>query len=241
MDKWVQLNNQAAGRDKIARLIQYASRAMWDSLESNNCHPALVDNFKTVEYILSTFRKLLRFGKGLDVFYASLRTIHYPDLTIRVTLTMSKISQAIFLLADHLLWLARTGLTTIDAKKWSQVANKYWLFSIVMNLCRDFYEIMRVTDLHKASCRSGITRCRIATSINSPADVKRLALQSYALVLGHKDIFVDTVKNVCDVFIPLTALGYTNLTPKTIGMLGAISSVAGLWALLESTAKLTPA
>lgn len=57
MDKWVQLNNQAAGRDKIARLIQYASRAMWDSLESNNCHPALVDNFKTVEYILSTFRK----------------------------------------------------------------------------------------------------------------------------------------------------------------------------------------
>lgn len=57
MDKWVQLNNQAAGRDKIARLIQYAARAMWDSLESNNCHPALVDNFKTVEYILSTFRK----------------------------------------------------------------------------------------------------------------------------------------------------------------------------------------
>lgn len=57
MDKWVQLNNQAAGRDKIARLIQYASRAMWDSLEANNCHPALVDNFKTVEYILSTFRK----------------------------------------------------------------------------------------------------------------------------------------------------------------------------------------
>lgn len=184
---------------------------------------------------------VLRFGKGLDVFYASLRTIHYPDLTIRVTLTMSKISQAIFLLADHLLWLARTGLTTVNAKRWSEVANKYWLFSIIMNLCRDFYEIMRVADLHKASCRGGITRCKIQPSINSPADVKRLALQSYALMLGHKDIFVDTLKNMCDVFIPLTALGYTSLTPRTIGLLGAVSSAAGLWALLEPTAKLTPA
>ncbi|KAH8370331.1 hypothetical protein KR093_003085 [Drosophila rubida] len=240
MDKWVQLNNQAAGRDKIARLIQYASRAMWDSLDNANCHPALVDNFKTIEYILSTFRKLLRFGKGLDVFYASLKAIHYPDLTIRVTLTMSKVSQALFLLADHLLWLARTGLTTVNAKKWSKMANKYWLFSIIMNLCRDFYEIIRVLDLHKASCRGGITRCKIPASINSPADVKRLALHSYALVQGHKDIVVDTVKNVCDLFIPLTALGYTSLTPRTIGLLGAISSVAGLWALLDSTAKLTP-
>ncbi|XP_023162919.1 peroxisomal membrane protein 11B [Drosophila hydei] len=241
MDKWVQLNNQAAGRDKIARLIQYASRALWDSLESSNSHPALVDNFKTIEYILSTFRKLLRFGKGLDVFYASFRAIHYPDLTIRVTLTMSKISQALFLLADHLLWLARTGLTTVDPKKWSRIANKYWLFSIVMNLCRDLYEIMRVLDLHKASCSSGISRCRIPTRINTPADFKRLALNSYGIVLGHKDIFVDTVKNVCDFFIPLTALGYTSLTPRTIGILGAISSMAGLWALLEPAAKLTPA
>ncbi|KAH8396597.1 hypothetical protein KR215_001142 [Drosophila sulfurigaster] len=240
MDKWVQLNNQAAGRDKIARLIQYASRAIWDSLDNSNCHPALVDNFKTIEYILSTFRKLLRFGKGLDAFYASLKAIHYPDLTIRVTLTLSKVSQSLFLLADHLLWLARTGLTTVDTKKWSNVANKYWLFSIIMNLCRDFYEIVRVLDLHKAGCKGGITRCKIPASINSPADVKRLALQSFVLVQGHKDIVVDTVKNVCDVFIPLTALGYTSLTPRTIGLLGAISSVAGLWALLDSTAKLTP-
>ncbi|XP_022230009.1 peroxisomal membrane protein 11B [Drosophila obscura] len=241
MDKWVQLNNQVAGRDKLARLIQYASRAMWDSLEASNSSPALVDNFKTVEYILSTFRKLLRFGKCLDVFYGTLRTIHYPDLTIRVTLTLAKLSQSLFLLADHFLWMARTGLTNVNAKRWSNLANKYWLFSIVMNLCRDFYEIVRVLELHKSGCRSGISRCKLPTSINSPQDFKRLALQSYVMIQGHKDIVVDTVKNMCDFFIPLTALGYTSLTPRTIGLLGAISSLAGLWALLEPKAKLTPA
>lgn len=57
MEKWVQLNGQAAGRDKVARLIQYSSRALWDALEKINSSPDLVHQFKTIEYILSTFRK----------------------------------------------------------------------------------------------------------------------------------------------------------------------------------------
>lgn len=185
---------------------------------------------------------MLRFGKCLDVFYASLRTIHYPDLAVRITLTMGKLSQALFLFADHFLWLARTGLfKSIDTRKWGKYANKYWLLSIIMNLCRDVYEIFRVMDLHKASVRSGISRSTVVPCrITSPKDFRRLALYSYGLVLGHKDVFVDTVKNVCDFFIPLTALGYTKLTPRTIGLLGTISSLAGLIAMLEPSAKLTP-
>ncbi|CAD7014113.1 peroxisomal membrane protein 11B [Ceratitis capitata] len=245
LDALIKLNNQTAGRDKIARLIQYTSRALWDSLESVDASPALADNFKTVEYILSTFRKLLRFGRCVDVFYSSLRTIHHPELTIRVTLTLSKLSQSLFLLGDHFMWLARTGLVkSINTKSWGKFANKYWLLSIIMNLCRDVYEIFRLMNLHKAGAKSGIIRGNITTSplsINSRRDFNRLALYSYSLMLAHKDVAVDTVKNLCDLFIPLTGLGYTNLTPRTIGILGAISSVAGLWALLDPAAKILPA
>ncbi|XP_053962706.1 peroxisomal membrane protein 11B [Anastrepha ludens] len=244
LDKWVQLNSQTAGRDKVARLIQYTSRALWDLLENADMSPALADSFKTVEYILSTFRKLLRFGRCVDIFYSSLRTIHYPDLTIRVTLTLSKLSQSLFLLADHFMWLARTGLfKDINSKRWGKFANKYWLLSIIMNLCRDVYEIFRLLDLRKASVKSGITRVSDSKSplrVTSLRDFNRLALHSFALILIHKDVAVDTIKNLCDLFIPLTGLGYTKLSPRTIGLLGAISSAAGLWALLEPTAKLTP-
>lgn len=183
----------------------------------------------------------MRFGKCLDVFYASLKTIHYPDLVIRVTLTMSKLSQSLFLFADHFLWLARTGMfKSIDVKKWGNMANKYWLLSIIMNICRDVYEIFRLLDLHKAGKSSGISRS-CSKPIKSSKDLARCALQTYALALGHKDVLVDTIKNACDFFIPFTALGYTKLTPRTIGILGAISSLAGLIAILEPTAKLTPA
>jgi peroxin-11B len=57
----------------------------------------------------------------------------------------------------------------------------------------------------------------------------------------HKDIVLDTLKNGCDFFIPFTSLGFIKLSPKTIGMLGVISSVAGLLVILEPRAKLLPA
>lgn len=60
-------------------------------------------------------------------------------------------------------------------------------------------------------------------------------------VNNHQAVIVDTIKNVCDVFIPLTALGYTKLSPKYQGVLGVVSSVAGLFEILHPTAKLFPA
>lgn len=52
---------------------------------------------------------------------------------------------------------------------------------------------------------------------------------------------VDTLKNTCDLFIPMAALGYVRLSPGTVGMLGVVSSVAGIAALINPMYKLCPA
>lgn len=184
---------------------------------------------------------VLRFGRCVDVLYGSLKSIHHHDMTLRITLTISKLSQSLFLFADHLMWLARAGiLSDVNLKKCSKQANKYWLLSVIMNLCRDFYEIMNLWDLHRAALRSGFKSRSPPNSIRSVNDFKVLALHSYSLMLDHREVLVDTIKNACDFFIPLTALGYTNLNPSTIGLLGIVSSLAGIVALVEPSAKLMP-
>lgn len=159
---------------------------------------------------------------------------------LRLTLTLSKIAQALFLYADHIIWLSRTGLfKRIDAIKWNKRANKYWLLSIVLNLCRDFYEIIKLMDsttshnktIHGKSCPSRIC---------SMQDFLQIAMRCYGCIYINQAIFVDTIKNLCDVFIPLTGLGYTKLSPRSIGILGVISSLAGLIVILKPTAKLIP-
>ena len=79
---------------------------------------------------------VLRLGKSLEVFYGTLKTLHVSDVTLRSLLTFSRIAQALFLLADHVIWFNRAGLLSIDTKKWTSWANRCWLYSIILNLCR---------------------------------------------------------------------------------------------------------
>lgn len=58
MDLIIKLNSQVAGKDKTARLLQYSCRALWDSLNAkNDAHLVFIHQLKSLEYILSSFRK----------------------------------------------------------------------------------------------------------------------------------------------------------------------------------------
>ncbi|KAF5280290.1 hypothetical protein FQR65_LT03099 [Abscondita terminalis] len=232
MDTFINLNNQTAGRDRIARLLQYLSRFLWHRLEQYNKNG--VHNLKRLEFQLSSFRKLLRFGRCVDSLYAALKVVKHPDLTIRITLTLSKLYNFLFLLADHILWIGRADLYQVNTDKWGKFCNRYWLYSIAMNLIRDFYEVLQVLKFnrHKILPKDGCHNIR---------DYFRCSTKVLACVQIHQNVVIDTIKNSCDLFIPLTALGHVKLSPGAIGLLGVISSVAGLFTLLQPLAKLTPA
>lgn len=192
------------------------------------------------DYFMVWF-SVLRLGKSLEVFYGALKTIHYSDAWLAFCLTVNKICQSIFLLTDHIIWLARSGLVKdIDAPKWTQRSNRFWLVSLVMSLVRDVYEINRV--VASFSSYKSLSSC-IASSVGSirnPKDVTNCIASLLEFLITYKHLTVDTIKNCCDLFIPLNGLGFTNLSPRVIGLLGMISSVAGLIVILNPHCKLTP-
>lgn len=176
---------------------------------------------------------MLRLGRCIDTLYSVLSLFHYPDATVRITVILSKISNALFLLADHILWLGRSDLYTVNTEKWSKISNKYWLYSITMNLVRDFYEISQILKTYKCNIlpRNGFK------SLN---DITQTAAKSLMVMQRHQPVVLDTIKNGCDFFIPLTALGHVKLSPGTVGWLGVVSSIAGLIVLIEPLTKLSP-
>lgn len=185
---------------------------------------------------------MLRFGKSFEVFLGSLKTIHHSDAYLAFTLTISKISQSIFLLTDHIIWLSRSGLVKdVDTAKWQQRSNKFWVISLVMGIVRDIYEINRV--IASLSSYKNLTSC-IATSlvsIRSSKDVSICATSLFDFLITYRHLTIDSIKNCCDLFIPLTSMGYVKLSPRVIGLLGMISSIAGLIVILHpKTCKLSP-
>lgn len=242
MDTITKLNSQTIGRDKLARLIQYLSRAIWHYMQQRNYNKKSIETLKSLEYTFGTFRKLLRLGRCIDVLYSALSTLHYAEPVVRFTSTLSRITNALYLLCDHVLWAARAGVADINTDRWGTTANRYWLFSIYCNLIRDIYEIIRIISLRnnrannskyglKKLCDNSGYACSIYRSIN---------MSIFKIIIEHKDVALDTLKNSCDVLIPLTTLGFIKLSPGTIGVLGTISSIASIITLIDPLSKLTP-
>ncbi|XP_011870537.1 PREDICTED: peroxisomal membrane protein 11B [Vollenhovia emeryi] len=219
MDIVIKLNEQTAGRDKVIRLLQYGSRAYWYYAQNVPSTRYSAEVLRSLEFTFSSFRKLLRFGRCLDSLYSALKITKYPDPTVRITLIVAKLANALYLLADHFIWVGRVGILRVDLEKWNKAANKYWLLTIVMSLIRDIYEIAKIFGHEKSAFK------------------QRHILYS---LRNHKQVVMDTVKNVCDLLIPLTALGVTKCTPGTIGFLGIISSLIGLYTIIDPLYKLSP-
>lgn len=136
-----------------------------------------------------------------------------------------------YLLCDHFLWLNRKSLIQINATTWGQIGNRYWLLSIIMNLVRDALEL---NNLMKA-----ILKKKILNTINRKVVPKEVfAEEAVQFVRNHKDLLIDTVKNSCDLILPLTNIGIVKFSPCTTGIIGMVSSLLSLYTLMDKTAKL---
>lgn len=238
----IKLNNQTVGRDRLIRLLQYGSKLFWWMLENVASKRELMVTLKNLEYSLGTARKLLRLGRFLDVLYSSLKTIHLNDLALRVSITMGKINQALYLLTDHVVWLERLNLMRVDKTKWTTRSNKFWLLSIVCFLLRDLYELRLAMATELRARRNSREK---GGSASSRCECEESAVASYVGPLlscarRHPDVTTDTVKNCCDLFIPMTSLGYVNFSPGFVGLMGVISSVCGLMTITNPVLKLQP-
>ncbi|KAL4705557.1 hypothetical protein ACJJTC_006885 [Scirpophaga incertulas] len=238
MDLVISVNNQTNGRDKIARLFQYTSRLIWYQLEVKNANKYSIDRIKHLELALGSFRKILRLGRCVDFWHLSLNCSNIDDPILRFTITASKLAHSLFLYSDHIVWLTKSGFLNTDYDKWNQRANKFWLLSIVANLARDLYEIIHLLEINKSIW---LKPSNLVDGSVRNMDLSYGMRYICSLVDCHKDIFIDTLKNSCDLFIPLTALGFTKLTPSTVGILGMISSLAALVTIVKPITKLVPA
>lgn len=225
LETLIKLNSSRVGHDKLVRSIQYACKL----IAASQSNP---QSTKNLENTLRSARKLLRLGTAIDALYSSTISIGHPDLVIRLTVTLSRIASAMFLFGDHLVWLKNASMIDINLSKWSTFSNKSWLYSIILNLTRDIYELQRILRCYKLTRPSNT---RLNPSFN---DIVELYYPILAYVLReHKNAILDLAKNMTDIILPLSALGYIQ-APKFVGFCGILSSVAAALQVMDPRLKL---
>ena len=159
---------------------------------------------------------MFRLGKGIESLRAALQTIHLTSPVLRLLVTLTKISRGFYLLIDHLLWAARMKLVSLDERFWGRLSNRFWLVAIFLSLMRDLYEFLVALRLQRN--RSSLS----STGQRSPGALLGGVCSS------NPALVVDTLKNVTDFWIPATRLDLVYLPSGIVGLMGVVSSLAGL-------------
>ena len=150
--------------------------------------------------------------------FGALASLAVKDAIVRITLVLAKINQAIYLLVDHKLWLIKVGVLKGDAKPYARFAAKFWL---TFNLLRNLRDLLNIYQKHAKS--------------------QHKSRDTFREFTANKPMLVDSVKNACDVFLPLAGLDIIKISVGLQGLLGMVSSVLAMLQTWDSKYKLLPA
>lgn len=246
MDAVVNFTSQSQGRDRIFRATQYACALSRYLLRNHTERKDLVAKLKSLETNMSAGRKLFRLGNTINSIEAAKRTMRLSDRVLCLCLTAANVSRALYFICDNVLWARSVGLIRdIDKERWSVNSSRFYFLSLVMSLTRDVYVVLQ---LMAERARDKHFRQKMELHLNESPEVAEAVIPQLDALLfllweslkSHPAVALDTLKNICDLFIPLDRLGIYQSNAGVVGFCGLISSVIGIVTLTQPMLKLKP-
>jgi len=205
------------GRDKVVRLIQYWSRFFsWYLLVNNK--PDAHKLIANLEAHASMSRKIFRLLKSVAFLQsASKVAVEETDAVVKVTTVVQHLGLAIWLIYDHIIWAGKLGLVQTDLVGHNRKANIFWLISMVAGAIKSAYLLQQ-------------------TQQKMNAAQKEEALDS--LRKRQFEYFIELMRNILDLPIPLHALNKTvqqHVPTGLVGLSGSITSLIGIYQIWSKT------
>ncbi|CAF1085234.1 unnamed protein product [Adineta ricciae] len=221
LDEIIRFTSRTAGRDKIYRTIQYASRFLaWYYIKKRGV--ANGELFQNIESMMSLTRKGMRLGRFVDYVKSVLESFHIRNKRIGTLFGLIAVCQGLFMFFDNILLLHRYKILHLtNAQRFQQYLYQVWLLWVSCALTRDYYEI-------QASFHIGQYHQKQDKSLMRQAN----------LFWANKPLVIDTIKNLCDLYIPLSNLNVVRANPGLQGFAGTVSSLLGLLQLWDKSYQL---
>jgi len=229
LDEIVRFTSRTAGRDKLYRTVQYASRFLaWYYINKRRVSGGerSVELFQNLESVMSLTRKGMRLGRFVDYIKSVLESFHIRNKRIGTLFGLIAVCQGLFMFFDNLLLLNRFKIIHLtNPQRLQQYLYQVWLLWLSLALTRDYYEI-------QASFAVGQHH-------NYQQKQERSLIRRANVFWANKPLVIDTVKNLCDLYIPLSNLNIVHANTGLQGLAGTISSILGLLQLWDKNYALS--
>lgn len=167
----------------------------------------------------------MRLGRFVDSIKGILESFHIRNKRIGTLFGLIGVCQSLFMFLDNLLLLHRFKIISLKyPQSLQQYLNQVWVLWLLLGLTRDYYE----------------TQASLAVGQHHDYQQKkdRSLMRRAHIFWANKPLVIDTVKNICDIYIPLSNLGIIQLHSGLQGFAGTISSIMGLLQLWDKSYQL---
>ncbi|KAI9639839.1 peroxisomal biogenesis factor 11 [Dioszegia hungarica] len=233
------------GRDKVFRLIQYTARLLaWSMMRRGDIDGAArFDGLKTG---LANVRKgkLFRPAEFLQsavkLSARPVTSLQGPGQLAHVSQIVKQLLMATYYGTDMLIWLTQVGTLRLDKERLariSRISQKAWLFGILSSLVSSGSSLVKLRGDSRRYMLSREVARREAVADGEKQGGDRVSEEEdrrekgRALLQQRQQILSQLVMDACDVWIPATNVGYTNLNDGVLGALGTITSYMALQTL----------
>ena len=190
----------------------------------------LLYKLKELEQYFISCRRFVSFGRGADQLYSATKSLQISDPIVRMTSSTSKFCLSFQMFADHVLWLQQMGfLSSVNKQSWLERANKFWLYSISVNLMRDFYELICVVQQKRNRDRDSLNSKLRNLKISTPIK----------WIKSNPKLSCDLIKNFCDFWIPYSAVNQIRIHSSMIALLGITSTTMGMLQIYDKDYRLS--
>ncbi|KAL0261439.1 Peroxisomal membrane protein PMP27 [Diplodia seriata] len=211
------------GRDKLLRTLQYWSRFYAWYLYRTNNPQADVAAYDAVKKNMGTARKLLRLGKFVEHLKAAAVAADSKgsDAVVKYLTVGRQLGYAGYMALDNATVPDLVGFRkSANIKKIGEQASRAWATGLLFSVVAGVYTLAQLRK------RSAAVDEKEAESV---VEKKKIQKEGNAAK-------IQLITDICDLAVPLTALGYVNLDDGIVGLTGTLSSLIGVWSVWKKTA-----
>ncbi|KAG2417438.1 hypothetical protein HFD88_008657 [Aspergillus terreus] len=216
------------GRDKLLRTLQYFSRFYAWYLYRTNRPQSSIEPFNAIKKQFGTTRKILRIGKFIEHLKAAALAADNKspiDPVLRYLAVGRQLGYAGYLTLDTITVVDAIGVRKLaSAKRLQEHAYRAWMSGLVCSAIAGVYTIWRLQEKEKTIDRK-----------EGEGVVEAKKLEKYVL-WERAAARIQLISDVCDLTVPLSALGVSALDDGLVGIAGTVSSLIGVWSQWRKTA-----
>lgn len=229
------------GRDKLLRTIQYFARFYAWYLTRTNATTGTIAPWTTTKKQFGLIRKVLRLGKNIEHLKAAATASDTKglDAVSKYTTVGRQLGYAGYLTFDALTVLDATGIRKWEgAKRMQQEAYRFWALGLICSVVNQAHTLWRLQQREARVDRKdgeGVVESKRIT-MYGPVTCYEFTGEMLTIYRERAVSQTQLVSDLCDLAVPVSALGWAALDDGAVGIAGTVSSLIGVYNQWKKTA-----